>query len=57
MDEISAYGKAFYEALIKSDFLGCAAIMEKKVDVKGKRLGIIISGGNVDLERLPWVVK
>ena len=25
-----------------------------KIDLKGKRIGIIISGGNVDLERLPW---
>ncbi|HNY02628.1 MAG TPA: pyridoxal-phosphate dependent enzyme [Bacteroidales bacterium] len=31
-----------------------AAIMEGKVDVKGKRIGIIISGGNVDLDHLPW---
>jgi len=31
-----------------------AAILEKKVDVKGKKVGIILSGGNVDLERLPF---
>jgi threonine dehydratase len=31
-----------------------AAILENKVDVKGKRVAIIISGGNVDLEKLPW---
>ncbi len=30
------------------------AIMERKLDVKGKRVGIILSGGNVDLDRLPW---
>jgi threonine dehydratase len=31
-----------------------AAILEKKVDVKGKKVGIILSGGNVDLGRLPF---
>jgi len=31
-----------------------AAIMAKKIQVEGKRVGIIISGGNVDLENLPW---
>jgi threonine dehydratase len=31
-----------------------AAIMERKVDVSGKRVGIILSGGNVDLDALPW---
>lgn len=31
-----------------------AAIMENKVDVKGKKIGIILSGGNVDLDKLPW---
>lgn len=32
-----------------------AAIMEGKVNVTGKRIGIIISGGNVDLDNLPWL--
>ena len=31
-----------------------AAIFEGKVDVKGKKVGIIITGGNVDLGNLPW---
>jgi len=31
------------------------ALLESKIDLKGKRIGIIISGGNVDLERLPWL--
>lgn len=34
-----------------------AAIMEHKIDVKGKRVGIILSGGNVDLDALPWMKK
>jgi len=31
-----------------------AAIRENKVDVKGKKVGIILSGGNVDLGTLPF---
>lgn len=31
-----------------------AAVFDKKIDVSGKKVGIIITGGNVDLENLPW---
>lgn len=31
-----------------------AAIMENKLDVRGKKVGIVLSGGNVDLEKLPF---
>lgn len=31
-----------------------AAILENKLDVRGKKVGIILSGGNVDLEKLPF---
>src|SRR5438105_8396644 len=31
-----------------------AAIVERKIDISGKRLGIILTGGNVDLDALPW---
>lgn len=31
-----------------------AAIMENKADFSGQKIGIIISGGNVDLNNLPW---
>lgn len=31
-----------------------AAILENKVNVKGKKVGIILSGGNVDLGKLPF---
>jgi threonine dehydratase len=31
-----------------------AAILEGKIKPAGRRTGIILSGGNVDLERLPW---
>ena len=33
-----------------------AAIAERKIDIAGKRVGIILSGGNVDLDALPWIV-
>ena len=32
-----------------------AAITECKIDVAGKRVGIILTGGNVDLDALPWI--
>lgn len=31
--------------------LAAAAVLENKVDVRGKRVGIVLSGGNVDLQR------
>jgi threonine dehydratase len=31
-----------------------AALLEHKLDVTGKRVGIILTGGNLDLDDLPW---
>jgi threonine dehydratase len=31
-----------------------AALLEERLDVAGKRVGLILSGGNLDLDRLPW---
>jgi threonine dehydratase len=31
-----------------------AAVQESKIDIGGKRAGIILTGGNVDLDALPW---
>ncbi len=31
-----------------------ACMMEGSLDVKGQRVGVILTGGNVDLDRLPW---
>jgi len=31
------------------------ALWERKVDLAGLRVGIILSGGNVDLDKLPWL--
>lgn len=32
-----------------------AAILEKKLDHDGKKIGIILSGGNIDLDKIPWL--
>lgn len=31
-----------------------AVMWEKKIDLTGLKVGVILSGGNVDLEKLPW---
>jgi threonine dehydratase len=32
-----------------------AVVMNHKALFAGKRVGIVVSGGNVDLNRLPWM--
>jgi len=32
-----------------------AAVLSRRLEVGGRRVGIILSGGNVDLDRLPWI--
>ncbi len=32
-----------------------AAVVERKIDVAGKRVGLILTGGNLDLDSLPWM--
>ena len=32
-----------------------AAVANGKIDAAGKRIGIILTGGNVDLDALPWI--
>jgi threonine dehydratase len=34
-----------------------AAILENKLDISGKSVGIILSGGNIDLDSLPWMAN
>jgi threonine dehydratase len=41
-------------AVEPSGAVGYAAIAGGKVDIAGKRVGIILSGGNVDLGSAPW---
>ena len=37
-----------------SAVVGLAALLEKRHEVPGRRMGVIFSGGNVDVGRLPW---
>jgi threonine dehydratase len=32
-----------------------AVLWERKIDLGGLKVGVILSGGNVDLEKLPWI--
>ena len=34
-----------------------AAILESKVDLGASRVGVIVTGGNIDLDALPWIRK
>jgi len=33
------------------------AVREKLIDLRARRIGIILTGGNVDLDALPWMAK
>jgi threonine dehydratase len=50
--------RALWEALKvivePSAAVAYAAVREGKVEVRGKQVGIILTGGNVDLDKLPW---
>jgi threonine dehydratase len=32
-----------------------AAVLDNRIDVRGHRVGIILTGGNLDLDTLPWI--
>ncbi|VTS06467.1 pyridoxal-phosphate dependent enzyme [Tuwongella immobilis] len=36
--------------------VGIAALLERQAEFAGKHVGVILCGGNVDLDRLPWQV-
>jgi threonine dehydratase len=38
-----------------SSAVAVGVLWEKKIDLRGLKVGVIISGGNVDLEKLPWM--
>ncbi len=58
-DEIVAAMRLVWErmkmVIEPSSAVPFAAIMTGKVEVAGLKVGIIVSGGNVDLDRLPWM--
>jgi threonine dehydratase len=37
-----------------SSAVAIGVLWEKKIDLRGLKVGVILSGGNVDLEKLPW---
>ena len=37
--------------------LGAAALLEGKLDARGKRVGVVVSGGNADLKQLCGLIK
>jgi threonine dehydratase len=37
-----------------SSAVAVGVLWEKKIDLGGLKVGVILSGGNVDLEKLPW---
>jgi threonine dehydratase len=37
-----------------SSAVAVAVLWEKQVDLAGLKVGVILTGGNVDLDRLPW---
>ena len=37
-----------------SSALALAAVLARAPQLAGKRVGVILTGGNVDLEALPW---
>jgi len=34
-----------------------AALLSARMPLAGKRVGVILTGGNVDLDALPWMTK
>ncbi len=39
-----------------SSAVAVGVLWEKKIDLSGLKVGVILSGGNVDLEKLPWQI-
>ncbi|MBC7878615.1 MAG: pyridoxal-phosphate dependent enzyme [Anaerolineales bacterium] len=37
-----------------SSAVAIGVLWEKKIDLSGLKIGVLLSGGNVDLEKLPW---
>ena len=60
-DDISRVMKYFWERtkciIEPSSAVALAAAEQKKLDFKNKKVAIIVSGGNVDLNNLQWIKK
>jgi threonine dehydratase len=57
-DEIIAAMKLIWErmklVIEPSAAVAFAAILKNKVKFNGKRIGVILCGGNIDLQKIPW---
>ncbi|HTU34444.1 MAG TPA: pyridoxal-phosphate dependent enzyme, partial [Candidatus Acidoferrum sp.] len=40
-----------------SGAVAAAPVLNKKIHAEGKRVGVILSGGNLDLHNLPWLPR
>lgn len=58
-DEIVGAMRAIWERMKivvePSSAVPFAAVLKRRGQFEGKRLGVILSGGNVDLDSLPWI--
>jgi threonine dehydratase len=50
-----AVWEALHMVIEPSAAVPYAALLEKKLPVSGRRIGLIVTGGNVDLDKLPWL--
>jgi threonine dehydratase len=49
--------EALHVIVEPSGAVAFAALQAGKIDARGQRIGVILSGGNVDLDALPWARK
>ena len=55
VDAMRALWEALKVVVEPSAAVAYAAIRDGRVEARGRRVGVILTGGNVDLDRLPWV--
>ncbi|HEY8995966.1 MAG TPA: pyridoxal-phosphate dependent enzyme [Lacunisphaera sp.] len=50
-----AVWEALHMVIEPSAAVPYAAILENKIPVQGRRIGLVVTGGNADLDKLPWL--
>lgn len=50
-----AVWEALHMVIEPSAAVPYAALLEKRVPLAGRRIGLIVTGGNADLDKLPWL--
>ena len=50
-----AVWEALHMVIEPSAAVPYAALLEKRVPVANQRIGLIVTGGNADLDKLPWL--